>query len=167
MNYEQARPLIETGDLIAVRRSDSLLALATRFFTRDPHTHTGIAAWLDGGLWMAELNGGGNHLVPLSQLADRDFDVYCRPPEVAPDRVSVSILSNLRAHIDYGFAALPVIGLLNWLKLKVRGLQRRIVVCSGYCVNVYVDAGWKERTRIMSPAELTGLLNLKMEVRRG
>jgi hypothetical protein len=167
MRYDEARSLIDTGDLIAVRRKDSLLALATRFFTHGPHTHVGIALWVDEGLWMAELNGGGNHLVPLSQLTDFDFDVYRRPPEVSEAHVVKSIFSNLREKIEYGTAALFAIGLLNWIRLKVSGRQRRILVCSGYCVSVYVDAGWSDRTRLISPEEFANMLEFKLAVRKG
>lgn len=164
MRYDDIRELINTGDLIAVKRRDSLFAQAIRFFTRSDVTHVGIAVWLQDGLWLAELNGGGNHLVPLSQLSGKRFDVFARPSELPPVRIEAAIMQNLREHVDYGFAALPVIGLLNWFRLQVTGRQRRIVVCSGYCINIYVDAGWPEYTRLLSPGELTDLLEFKFSV---
>lgn len=163
MRYDDARPLIATGDLIAVRETHGLLAPLTRFFTRSPVTHVGTALWMDGGLWMAELNGGKNHAIPLSQLSETDFDVY----ECPVDRVKVraTTLAALRLKIGYGIIALPIIGLLNWLRIKVFIHARRVLVCSGYCISIYEAAGWPERSRIVSPEELVEQLKLKLEVR--
>lgn len=163
MKYQEARSLIETGDAVAVKRKTGLLASLTRLLTRSDYTHNGIAIWLDGGLWMAELNGGGNHMIPMSQLENMDFDVFYPPVD---DRIAIkqAILSVLREHQDYGFAALPVIGLLEWLRVKAFLHARRVLVCSGYVVKVYEEAGWGEHTRILSPRELTGLLVMKLQV---
>lgn len=164
MDYAQARNLIEDGDLIAVRGTHGALAAATRSATDSPVTHTGIAFWQADGLWMGELNGGGNHGVPLSQLEGTDFDVYY-PPVPSRKKVRASLLAALRDKQPYGFLALPVIGLLNWLRIKVFIHWRQILVCSGWCVKVYEGAEWPERSRILSPAELVDLLVLKLEVR--
>jgi hypothetical protein len=162
MRYEQARPFIKDGDMIAVRRRDGLVAAATRFFTRDDETHVGIAIWLDGGLWLAELNGGGNHLVPMSQFDGVPFDVYDCP--VHRDRVRDAILFSLRHRVHYGLAAFAAIGLLSWLHIQVTGRQRRIICCTGYVINCYIDAGWPERTRMMAPGLLAKALEFKFEV---
>lgn len=163
MEYFEARGQIEDGDLIAVRGETGILAFLTRLVTRSPVTHTGTAIWMDGGLWMAELNSGRNHAVPLSQLDKTDFDVYHCPVE---DRAVVrqAIEAALRSKINYGFWALLVIGLLNWLQIKVFLHARRILVCSGYCVMIYETAGWPERTRILSPRELIDQLEFKFSV---
>lgn len=42
LTFEQARALVEEGDLIGVRSKDGLVSALTRFFTRDVYTHTGI-----------------------------------------------------------------------------------------------------------------------------
>lgn len=164
MDYTQARPLIQDGDLVAVRETHGFLAPLTRFFTRSPVTHAGIAIWLDGGLWMAELNGGKNHAIPLSQLQGTDFDVY-NPPVVDRAAVRAATLAALRQKIGYGLAALVVIGILNWLQVKWFIHARRVLVCSGYCVMIYEAAGWPERSRIISPRELVEQLAPKLQVR--
>jgi hypothetical protein len=58
-----------------------------------------------------------------------------------------------------------VIGPLNFLRINVFIHARQLLVCSGWCVMVYEKADWPERTRILSPADLTKLLTLKFEVR--
>ena len=162
MNYLEARSQISDGDLISVRTPHGLLGKATQFFTRSPYTHSGIAIWIEGGLYLAELNGGRNHLTPMSQLEDLEFDVYAEP---AVTDVRLSIFKWLRQPINYGYGAFLAIGLLDWLGIKMFVHWRKILVCSGWCVAVYEDAGWPEHSRIISPGELAALLVLKLEVR--
>lgn len=165
MNYDKARKFITDGDMIAVRETHGFLTLFTKFFTRSGYTHTGIAIWIDDGLWLAELNAGKNHLIPLSQLADTDFDAYhCPISDVS--MVRAAVLQSLRVKIPYGFAALFVIGLLCFLRLKVFLHARKVLVCSGYCVSVYEAAGWPERSRLLSPQQLADMLLKKLEVRK-
>lgn len=164
MDYGQARLLIEDGDCIAVRETHGILTPFTRFFTRSPVTHAGIAIWMDGGLWMAELNGGKNHAIPVSQLSETDFDVYL-PPVDDRSAIRVSTMNALRLKIGYAFGAAFVIGLFDWLRLTVFLHARKLLVCSGYCVKIYEDAGWPERSRIISPRALVAQLQIKFEVR--
>lgn len=160
MNYAEARPQIETGDMIAVRDVHGILGRLTRWATRSPYTHAGIALWLAGGLYMAELNGGRNHLVPMSQLTA--FDVYHAPQGLAD--IEAAIMDWLRGPIVYGYLAFILIGLLDRLRLNLYVHWRRILVCSGYCVAIYETAGWSEHSRIISPRGLAGLLTFKLGV---
>lgn len=164
MNYDLARTQIQTGDVICVREKKGIFSLFTRFFTHSDYTHNGLAIWFNGGLWMAELNGGRNHMIPLSQLAKIPFDVYHCPVEDR-DAVETAISESLRERIDYGYAALIVIGLLNWFRIKVFLHARQILVCSGYCVKVLEAAGWPKRSRLISPQELANDLKFKLPVR--
>lgn len=164
MLYDIARPQIETGDIIAVREKHGTLSPFTRFFTHSDYTHNGIAIWLHDGLWMAELNGGRNHIIPISQLSDIEYDVYECPVEDR-DRVEKAITDSLRVRVEYGFAALIPIGLLNFLNIKVFLHARQILVCSGYCVAILEAAGWPEHSRIISPKELVSEMKLKLQVR--
>jgi len=164
MDYAEARSLIEDGDLISVRRKHGFLVFWIRFFTRAPDTHSGIAIWLHDGLWMAELNAGRNHAVPLSQLERTDFDVYYPPVE---DRAAIrtAVLDQLRVTVNYGVLALLVIGVLDFFRLDVFVHWRRIMVCSGYCVAAYEKAGWSEHSRMVSPRKLASWLKPKLQVR--
>jgi hypothetical protein len=152
---------IETGDLIAVRTAHGIMGRLTQFFTRSPYTHVGVAIWLGADLFMAELNGGRNHLVPISQI--KDFDVYARPDGLSD--IEGAVRRWLQVPVDYGFLAFVAIGLLDWLRIKAFVHWRQILVCSGYCVAIYEAAGWPERSRIISPRELASWLTLKLSVR--
>jgi hypothetical protein len=165
MEYSQARGLIATGDLIAVRTASGLLGRATQFFTRGPYTHTGLALWLCGRLFMTEINGGRNHLVPLSQLNAVDFDVYAHPPELDPAALDAAIHEWLAARVDYGYLAFVAIGLLEWLRLKLTVPWRKILVCSGYCVANWESAGWHATcSRVVSPTKLAAQVRRKFTV---
>lgn len=164
MDYAEARDLIEDGDLISVRGRRGILANVIRLVTRAPDTHSGIALWLDGGLWMSELNGGKNHAVPLSQLEATDFDVY-HPPVGDRAAIRQAMLDQLRVSVHYGTPALLVIGLLDFFRINLFVHWRRIMVCSGYCVAAYEAAGWPEHSRMISPRKLASQLRLKLQVR--
>lgn len=164
MRYEEARMLITDGDLIAVREKDGFLTPFTKFFTHSKITHTGIAHWMDGGLWMTEINIGKNHAIPLSQLADTPFDVF-HPPVDNPLGAREAIATALRIKIPYGSVALIVIGLLNFFRIKTFVHARRVLVCTGFCVKIYEMMGWGEHTYILSPQELTDMLKIKLYVR--
>ncbi len=167
MHYDAARPLIEDGDLISVRTQHGLFGALTQICTRSVYTHNGIAVWLDDGLWMTEINGGKNHAIPLSQLEGEEFDVFLPPLGLDRQAIRKAALESLRVKVPYGFAAAFMIGLLGLLKLKIFVHWRKIIVCSGYCVATYENAGWSEHSRIISPGELAGLLQLRCEVGPG
>lgn len=163
MNYDEARSKIQDGDLIAVRGTEGFLSPFTRFFTRSPYTHVGVAFWMGGGLWLAEINAGANHATPLSQFAGTDFDVYEKPYQCTGKMID-AIDTALRVKIHYGFASLPVIGLMNWLRVKAFIHARKILSCAGFAVMIYELAGFPEHTRILSPADLAATLKPRLSV---
>jgi hypothetical protein len=165
MNYEDARTLIKTGDVIIVRGTTGFLTPFTKFFTRSPYTHTGQAFWLGDVLWMNEINGGKNHAIPLSQLADEDFDVFERPNQVSEAGALAAIKQVLRTRIPYSLLALFMAGLLDFFRIKAFIHWRQLLVCSGYTTKSLCLAGWPECTYILSPADLAAMLKLKLAVR--
>lgn len=174
-DYQRARRLIRDGDLIAVRGSH-LIDHLTSAVTRSPYTHTGVAVWADGRLFMADLNSGRNHLTALSAVAD--FDVFMAPDGIDRARIRKAVFDWLAAPIDYGMLAFIVIGLKCALGLKVFIHWRRIIVCSGGSVEIYENAAraqadahqpapaaWLDHTRMLSPGELAGELRFALAVR--
>jgi len=164
MQYNEIRDQIETGDLISVRSGDSILNRATKFFT-GPYIHSGQAFWIGGRLWVTELNGGRNHAIPLSQLDGLEFDVHARPDGITAEACELAILDNLGRKVEYGYPALLAIGLVEWLKLNVVVKWSKILVCSGYAVKNWQDAGWKgAASRVISPTKLAGMVRFKFPV---
>lgn len=153
---------IETGDLITPRVAHNWIGTLTQFVTRSPYVHAAIAKWVDGELFIAELNGGRNHLTPISQLTD--YDVYAQPVGLVD--VDGAIHLWLRTPVDYAYGAFVAIGLLDWIKSQRFIHWRHLLVCSGWCVAIWESAGWPEHTRVLSPADLARLCTLKLEVRQ-
>lgn len=163
MKYAEARALIKTGDLIAIKGT-TLLNKITQFFTHGPYTHTGIAIWFGDRLCMSELNGGRNHYVPISQLAKKTFDVFAMPKDLEEEKVRLAIYGLMEDPVDYSEGAFVVIGLISWLKLKIKLPWKHYMVCSSYSSATYATAGWPEETRMISPTALAKLLCFRFSV---
>lgn len=165
MNLADASSQIETGDLISVRTVHGPTGLLTRLVTRSPYTHSGVALWLAGRLFMAEINSGRNHLVALSSV--REFDVSCRPPELAVNKVEQTIIDWLADPIEYSRLAFVVIGILNLFHIKKFVHWRNRIVCSGAAVKIWEKAGWPEHSYMVSPAEVAKEVRFKLAVEPG
>lgn len=164
MDYNQARTLIEDGDIVQVRTAHSLFGWLTKLFT-GVYVHTGMAVWLDTGLWLVEINGGGNHIVPLSQLNNKDYDVYSPPSELSPNELKRIALNSIRTREDYGFAATIMSGINEFLLLNRFIHWRDQLHCTGYVIKILEGAGWAEHSYITSPTALSRLLTIKLKVR--
>jgi hypothetical protein len=164
MNYTEARKKIKTGDIINIRKHSGIISKLTEIFTRSPYTHTGISIWLNGGLWMAEINSGHNHLIPLSQFADINFDVFECP--VDRNKVRTDILESLRVRVNYGIISFILLGIYNLFRIKERVSSLKDKVCSEYVQDILINAGWNSPGKMVSPYDLSKILKLKFEVRK-
>lgn len=175
MNYDTARLQIQTGDLIGSRDQHGLVGRATTFFTRAPYTHTGVAVWLGGRLFMADLNSGRNHLTALSCL--EKFDVFEPPTGLDRSYIEQAIFDWLAVPISYGFAAFILIGLKDLMGIKKFIHWRKIIVCSGGSIQIFemaaalmdlallpAPSAWVEHDRTLSPGDLCAELQLKFPV---
>lgn len=143
MDYATARPLIRSGDVIGVMSRKGPLAWATRAVMwisgGKPYTHVGVALWQAGRLYLVELNGGGNHLVPLSQIS-QPFDVARPLAGISADDVAAAVDAELEHHVSYGVWTLVLIGLR-----RIFGQASRVplgLVCSSYAVSILSRLGW-------------------------
>lgn len=170
--YPEIRPHIADGDLVAVRSRHGVFPNLTRLVTSSPYTHTAIALQLEGGLWIAEMRRGGNVLVPLSQRANEDFDVFDCPPEV--DRVNLRgwLLSRLRSKIDYDVRDLARIAVNRLLGIPLPAQDDDQMVCSAWSAMAYLYCRWQPRhylPSIASPGDVVRAFGTlpKAEFRRG
>lgn len=167
MNYAEVRPLLETGDVIGVRHPYGFIGEATQHFTRSDYTHVGVVLRMANGVWMAELNSGRNHLIPLSQLQHHRFDVY-HPPVTDRGKIRIAIHRWLRYQIEYGVWAFIAIGLMDYFKIKFAVRAKNLLVCSGYLIRIFQTAGWDSKiSPVQSPREFLSRLELKFEVNPG
>ena len=143
MDYATARPLIRSGDVIGVMSRKGPLAWITRAVMAlsggEPYTHVGVALWQAGRLYLVELNGGGNHLVPLSQIRAR-FDVARPLPAVEAEDVQIAVDFELETHVAYGVWSLLLIGLRRLFGQAPRAPWG--LVCSGYVLSILRRLGW-------------------------
>lgn len=164
MNYTEVRPLLGTGDIIGVKNSKSFTGKLTQFFTRSEYTHVGVVLRVNHGVWMAELNSGRNHLIPLSQLMDMPFDVFEAPVENR-GYLKTSILRWLRYPVTYSFKAFLAVGFMTYFKVKYFVKVKDFLVCSGYVIKILQTAGWNaEASCLQSLGEFLATLKLKYKV---
>lgn len=147
MTYDELRGQIQTGDLVAVRRRTGALAVATRIVTESPYTHTGVALWVglegDRRLLLAQINGGGANLVPLSQMAVYAFDVFLCPVE---DRREVERQIWATLGVKIGYSVPDLVRIAAHIKLGVPlPKQGEDFICSALSARLYALAGWKPR----------------------
>lgn len=158
MKYLEARDRINTGDLVAVKSRQGFLPTLTRLVD-GPYTHTGIAIWIEGGLYISEINSGGNHLVPLSQV-DQPFSVLPSPVSTNGG-LRGSLFYNLRSKVHYGFVGLIRIGLYSLFGVVTKPWTED-PVCDEFSIKVYKDAGWLGvgLPPVVSPSGLVRALGL-------
>lgn len=143
MDYATARPLIRSGDVIGVMSRKGPLAWATRAVMwisgGKPYTHVGVALWQAGRLYLVELNGGGNHLVPLSQIS-QPFDVARPLAGISADDVAAAADAELERHVSYGVWSLALIGLRRLFGQAPRAPFG--LVCSSFVAGILRRLGW-------------------------
>ena len=143
MDYATARPLIRSGDVIGVMSRKGPLVWATRAVMwisgGKPYTHVGVALWQAGRLYLVELNGGGNHLVPLSQIS-QPFDVARPLVGVSDDAVAGAVDAELEHHVSYGVWSLALIGLRRLFGQAPRAPFG--LVCSSFAAGILRRLGW-------------------------
>ena len=163
MDYSTARNILQDGDIVMVKSSHSVYNLLTKLFT-GKYTHTGIVVWLDGGLWMAELNTGKNHVIPLSQLENIRFDVYKCPQNVDRVLVRKNILESVRISTPYGYLSAVITAINEFTDLNRFIHWRKIITCSGFVISILDKSGWIGYSYTVSPTKLSQSLKLLLEV---
>lgn len=136
---------IQDGDLVAVKSTSGGLAALIRLITGKPYTHTAIALRIDGALWLAEMDAGGNHLVPIEHIAHHAFDVFDFPGDRAIVRRCA--LDSLKGRIRYDLLDLLRIAFDNLFHLRLPRTDRGGMVCSSYSGWLWRGAG----VRIVGP----------------
>lgn len=152
--YEEIRSKLTTGQIVGVRENKSIIHVATKAFTGSRYTHVGIIIVKPCGVYLAELNGGRNHLIPLSQLRYKRFDVYECPKECLP-LIEQAINDQLREEIHYSFLAFIFIGIMDLFNVTFKVPLKNDQVCTGFVAKCLNNAGIKEKiTMMISPGDL-------------
>jgi hypothetical protein len=173
LTYANARDEIKTGDLIAVRNRNGLASWLIRQVTRSPYTHTGVAVWVGARLLIAETEQGPASLVPVSQYAGYDFDVFDAP--VAPGSGSIArcaVFSVLGARMRYAWSDLVRIWMHEWFFVPLPKPSADARICSSLSELIYQHMGWQPPTHapsLMTPRDLVAAINSppRLEIRGG
>lgn len=147
MSYARVREQVSDGDLIAVRARTGWARVVSAV-QHAPYTHTALAFWLDGGLWVTEMDGVKNVLVPLSQYERTPFDVFPCPVDRAAVR-SVA-LEKLRQPIGYSWQDIATVGLHLLFGTPLPEVDSGGKICSAHSATCYLLAGWKPRVALPS-----------------
>lgn len=132
--------IVDDGDLIAARSKRGCLPPSlTRRVTHSPYTHTATVLRLDGMPWVAEMNVGGNHLVPFHRYAGAAIDVIGFPGDRA--LVRACTLESLNGPIRYDLVDLVRIALWNLLHFKLPRTDKGGMICSAYSAQLWLGAG--------------------------
>ena len=156
MNYEIARNLINTSDIVFLHRTNDLFSTLISLFTGSRHTHVGIAVWMmtDLGqrrLFLVEATGnGGRRVVLLSKYQGRGMDVVLMPPGVNWEKAETQLMSRVGS-MPYGWFDLLQIWV--WETLRISLGNARGEVCSEMVANVLRQAGIWTPKRV-SPGSL-------------
>lgn len=157
--YEDLRRLVLDGDLVAVRPAHGGWARLVQWATRSPYEHCAIALWLDEGLWVAEMDGAKNVLVPLSQYAQTPFDVF--PCPVDRSLVRDDVLVTLRGRIRYDWQDIWRLALNKLFGVPLPTVDDANMICSSWAAYIWLRCGWKPAGRLPSiatPAEVVAAL---------
>ena len=147
MKYEAIRTQIKTGDVVAIH-GRGLLPTVIRLVQKigglgdlSTITHTGVAWWIEGRLYMIEMDGLYNVLRPLSQYINQDIPVsiYQCPVSNAMAAQFERATANM---IRYSLFDLLRIGLRLLSGGKNRHDNERNLVCSTFVARWLQWAGW-------------------------
>ena len=171
LNYEVARSLIKSGDLINIYRSGRglkpILHGFINFFTGSPIFHCVIAMWMKSPsghdrLMCVETNlFGGKRIIPLSYYTNHRMEVIHIPETASFAAAEEEAVARVGKQ-KYGFFDLITIGVREFFGLPAKDLNGQ--VCSELCADLLVRMGVPLPSTHVSPGKLRnelGKLGLK------
>ena len=178
MHYYQARPLIQSGNVIGIATRGPLSPFTRAvqwlagFGPMSEITHVGVAKWIDGHLYLVEMDGVRNVLCRLSQYSGRRMYVFARPvPEIEMAAQFDTVIGRL---IKYSYFDLLRIGVRMVFRLRARRAsvadKDEEMVCSNFVLAWLMLSGWVPPETMPSepsPCELCAALDVKFMIDEG
>jgi hypothetical protein len=120
VTYEQARNLIQDGDLVFVKKGKSIWSKLTQLVTKSDVYHCGIAFWVrdpvyKSRLFIVEAFRGGRRIVSLSSYAKHPIDIIGSP--ISWEKNCDEVLDNTGL-VPYSIPEYVWIGLRELLRIK-------------------------------------------------
>lgn len=147
MKYEEFRAQVKTGDTIAVYKfpHSDLLGWVIKFLTGDSRIHTAIAFIQEERVFLAEMDGKKNVIVPLSQYDDAKMELYAPPVEANHHEFRSAMWDMLGERKDYNWGDIFWMGVclilhtMRWMP-KTKG---EAMICTEFNEQVYRKLGWQ------------------------
>jgi hypothetical protein len=141
-NFDLFCSCVKSGDTIAIR-GNSFISKGIRKITHGNISHVGIAMWMDGRLWLVEMDGIKNVIIPLSQYSDTQMSLYDSPMGVPPN-VNDFIWSHLQYERNYSWVNFFKL-FLTLLLSHTPHLPRSTLyseICTEFNMTFYRYLGW-------------------------
>jgi hypothetical protein len=164
ISYEQARTLIQDGDIISVLRREDKMSLLQKLittWTKSPIFHTAIAIWLSTGhgekrLFVVEAYDATRRITPLSVYQKHPFHVLAKPEHVKFELFSGSLVERVGT-AEYSYVRAFISGVRQYLKLPNIVLATG-EFCSELAAKVWKMGGMDITETGLNPAELERVL---------
>jgi hypothetical protein len=163
MTYEQARELIQDGDIISffkLKSNGTLTSNIISFFTKSEIYHTAMAVWLtsDNGerrLFVVEADPANRLLVPLSVFSDHNFTVLAKPDYVDFKKISPKLINKVGT-AKYSYLKAINSGIRQYFNFPV--LASTGEFCSELVLKMWQLGGFKINDTLLDPTELEKVL---------
>lgn len=169
ISYEQARELIQDGDIISILRLKTNATIMSNFiswFTQSEIYHTVIAVWMtsDNGekrLFVVEADPANRLLVPLSVFQKNGFHVLAKPDYVDFKKISSELVGNVGI-AKYSITKAVNSGIRQYLKLPK--ISNTGEICSELVAKMWKLGGLPIEDTLLDPAELERILTTNFKV---
>lgn len=146
LTYDQARDLIQDGDIIFIANKKGFFSSVVRWATKSRFSHCNIAFWVDvqgvKRLLVVEAQGGTKRrIINLSYYVDyMDASLYVvTPPRPWPSVTSLALAKV--GDIQYNYVEAIYVGLRDflWHSLRIKIPARSFTgeICSEFIANVF------------------------------
>ena len=165
-SYDEARKLIQSGDVVFVRNKKGIVASVIRMFTRSKYSHVGFAFWVEiegrSRLMMLEAQGGAmRRIVNISFYKGLELDVIATPKpwnEVAPNAMESL------GQVGYGWLEAGYVGIRELL-MKTMGWTLPYKDLPGEICSEFVARMIELENPHISPQLLWEMLEAENEIR--
>ena len=148
MKYLEFKENVKTGDTVAVYRfpHSDLLGLIVKMVTGDSRVHTAFAFTQEDNVFLAEMDGKKNVIVPLSQYSNAKLEVYSPPVQATHHEFRSAMWELLGERRDYSWSDIFWLGFsivfrtMRWAP-KVENVGS--MTCTEFNEHIYRKLGWQ------------------------
>jgi len=167
MSYDDARDLIQDGDIVFVAKKNSIMSSIIEFVTKSHFSHCFIVFWVEVAgqkrLMCVESQGGTTRRV-LNLSYYKNLDLYVVTPTKPWPTVADVALAKLGKE-DYGYLEVAYVGLREFLLTRFNIKLPYLSVGKGQICSEFVASVFDLPEKLVSPQLLFDELMRTQEVR--